>query len=112
MKTEQPLLTLTVLAAAALPGARFVTNAGDVPAAAAKVLGVANAAYDIGEQAGVGVLGVFVVESGAAIAADANVETDNVGRAITLAAGSNCGRALDAAGGAGEFIRVLRGLPV
>jgi len=112
MKTEQPILTLTVLAAAALSGRRFVTNAGAVPAAAAKVLGVTNAAYDAGEQAGVGVLGVMLVEAGAAIAADANVETDNVGRAITLAAGVNCGRALDAAGAAGEFIRVLRGLPV
>lgn len=112
MKTEQPCLILTVVAAAALTRCRFATTAGAVPAAAAKVLGVANADYDIGEQAGVGVLGVFVVESGAAIAADANVETDNAGRAITLAAGVNCGRALDAAGGAGEFIRVLRGLPL
>jgi hypothetical protein len=112
MKTEQPLLITTVAAAAALSARRFVTTAGAVPAAAAKVLGVANAAYDIGEQAGVGVLGIFLVESGAAIAADANVETDNVGRAITLAAGVNSGRALDAAAGAGEFIRVLRGLPL
>lgn len=112
MKTEQICLTTTVAAAAALTKRRFVTTAGAVPAAAAKVLGVTNADYDLGEQAGVNVLGICLVEAGAAIAADANVESDNQGRAITLAAGSNCGRALDAAGAAGEFIRVLRGLPV
>ncbi|MBX3588790.1 MAG: DUF2190 family protein [Ramlibacter sp.] len=111
MKTEQPLLTTTVLAAAALTNRRFVTTAGAVPAAGAKVLGVANADYDQGEQAGVGVLGILLVEAGDVVAADANVETDNTGRAITLDTGVNAGRALDAAGAAGQVIRVLRGLP-
>lgn len=110
MKTEQPILTTSILAAAALTGKRFVTTAGAVPAAGAKVIGVANANYDIGEQAGVGVLGIFLVESGAAVAADATVESDAAGRAITLAAGVACGRALDAAAAAGEFIRVARGI--
>ncbi len=110
MKTEQPLLITSVLATAALTAKRFVTNAGAVPAAGAKVLGVANAGYDIGEQAGVGVIGIFLVEAGAAVAADANVQTDASGRAITLDAGVDCGRAMDAAGAAGQFIRVVRGI--
>lgn len=110
MKTEHPILTASVLAAAALSRCRYVTNAGAVPAAGAKVLGVTNAAYDLGEQAGVGVLGILLVESGAAIAADADLQTDNLGRAITKDAGVYTGRAMDAAAGAGEFIRVVRGI--
>lgn len=110
MKTEQPLLTTTVQATAALKGRRFATTAGAVPAAGAKVLGVANADYEIGEQAGVGVLGIFVVEAGAAVAIDADVQSDALGRAITLAAGVKTGVALDAAAAAGVFIRVARGI--
>lgn len=110
MKTEQPILTTTVLASTSLVGRRFATVAGATPAAGAKVLGVANADYNLGEQAGVGVLGIFVVEAGAAVAADDDVQTDALGRAITKAAGVYCGRALDAAAAAGAFIRVARGI--
>lgn len=110
MKTEQPILTTSIPATAALTARRFVTTAGAVPAAGAKVLGVANTNYDIGEQAGLGVLGILLVEAGAAVAADAKVESDASGRAITLAAGDPCGRALDVATAAGQFIRVVRGI--
>lgn len=110
MKTEQPILTTSVLAAAALTARRFVTTAGAVPAAGAKVLGVTNADYASGEQAGVGVLGILLVEAGAAVSADDQVQSDANGCAITLAAGVDCGRALDAATAAGQFIRVARGI--
>jgi hypothetical protein len=110
MKTEHPILVTAVLAAAALTARRFVTTAGAVPADGAKVLGVANANYDQGEQAGVGVQGIFLVEAGAAVALDDDVQTDAAGRAITKAAGAYAGRALDAAGAAGVFIRVARGI--
>lgn len=110
MKTEQPILTTTVLAVAELAGRRFATTAGAVPAAGAKVLGVTNAPYSAGEWAGLGVLGIFVVEAGAAVALDDDVQTDAQGRAITKAAGLTVGRALDAATAAGEFIRVARGI--
>ena len=110
MKTEHPLLTLSVLAAVNLSARRFATTGGAVPAAGAKVLGVVNADTDSGDRAGVGAIGVFLVESGGAIAADANCETDNQGRAITISSGANCGRILDAAAGAGEFVRVARGI--
>ncbi len=106
MKTSIILGTMSVLAAAALTKHRFVTAAGAVPASGAFCPGVANANYDAGEQAGLDFAGIVVVESGAAVAADAAVQTDASGRAITLAAGVNQGRALDAATGAGEFIRV------
>lgn len=110
MKTEQPILTTTALATTSLVGRRFGTAAGATPAAGAKVLGVVNTDYSMGEQAGFGVLGIFVVEAGAAVAADDDVQSDALGRAITKAAGAYCGRALDAAAAAGAFIRVARGI--
>ncbi len=108
MKTEHIVLTISILAAAALPKKRYVTAAGAVPAAGAWCPGVTNASYDAGEQAGVDVQGVILVESGGAIAVDAEVQTDATGCAITKAAGVSLGRTLDAASGAGEYIRVLR----
>lgn len=106
MKTSIILGTLSVLAAAALTKHRYATAAGAVPAAGVYCPGVANANYDAGEQAGLDFAGVVVVEAGAAVAADAAVQTDASGRAITLAAGIALGRALDAAAAAGDLIRV------
>jgi hypothetical protein len=108
MQTEHIVLTISIAAAAALTQKRFVTTAGAVPAAGAWCPGVTNAGYDAGEQAGVDVQGVILVEAGAAIAADAEVQTDATGCAITKAAGASLGRALDAASAAGEWIRILR----
>lgn len=108
MKTEQIVLTLSIAATAALTKKRFVSLAGAVPAAGAWCPGVANAGYDIGEQAGVDVTGAILVEAGAAVTAGTEVQTDASGRAITKDAGVGLGRALDAASAASEFIRVLR----
>lgn len=110
MKTEIIVCTITlpVPAAANLSRRRFATNAGTVPAAGAWCPGIVTADVDSGEQASVNTHGALLVESGAAIAADAAVQTDASGRAITLAAGVSLGRALDAAAAAGEFIRILR----
>lgn len=108
MKTEKILLTVTVLAAAALARFRFVNFAGAVPAAGARVMGVSATDYDIGEQAGVNTHGELLVEAGAAITAGAEVETDVSGRAITKNTGVAFGVARDAASAAGEIIRVLR----
>lgn len=49
--------------------------------------------------------GIYPVEAGAAVAYGAEIQTDNVGRAITaVATGYVLGRALQAAGAAGERI--------
>ena len=108
MQTEKILLTLTVAAAAALTKQRFVNFAGAPAVAADATLGVANANYDAGEQAGVATAGEILVEAGAAIAQGAQVQSDAQGRAITLAAGVASGRARDAAAAAGDIIRILR----
>ncbi len=108
MKTEKILLTTSLTAIAALIVSRFVTYAGGVPAAGALTLGVANANYDIGEQAGVNTHGELVVEAGAAVAVGAKLQTDASGRAITWASGEVVGYARDAATAAGDIIRIMR----
>lgn len=108
MKAESILLTVTVAATGPLSALRFVNFAGTRAVAADATVGVANANYDAGEQAGVNTHGLLLVEAGAAIVAGAQVQPDASGRAITLAGGVAAGRAFDAAAAAGDFIRILR----
>lgn len=110
MKTQQVILTTTVLAAAALSRFRFAGFDGNVCAAGSKALGVVEAGADAGEQAPVNTHGILLVEAGAAIAAGAEVESNAAGQAITKAAGVSNGFALDAAAAAGDVIRIVRGI--
>lgn len=107
MKTEKILMTTTVLAAAALPQYRLVDYAGGVPAAGALCLGVANAAYDLAEQAGINTHGELLAEAGATVAVGAKLQTDASGRVITWASGEVVGYARDA-GAVGDIIRIMR----
>lgn len=106
--TEQITLIGSIVAAAALIKARFVSYADGVPAAGAACKGVSGDSAAVGESVSIKARGWIIVESGAAVARGADVETDNVGRAITRNAGVSLGRALDAATAAGQFIRVDR----
>lgn len=108
MQTEKILLAVTVAATSALTVNRFVNFAGATAVATDPALGVSNANYLSGNQAGVNTHGELLVEAGGAIAVGAQVQPDASGRAITLAAGVAFGRARDAATVAGDFIRVLR----
>ena len=108
MQTEKILMATTVLATSALARFRFANFAGATANATDAALGVPNANYYIGEQAGVATHGEILVEAGAAVAVGAQVQSDATGRAITLAAGVAAGRARDAAAAAGDIIRVLR----
>lgn len=110
MKTQQILLTTSVLAIAALSRLRFVGFDGGVCAAGAKAVGVAETIADAGEQAPVNTHGILLVEAGGVIAAGAEVQSDATGRAILKAAGVSNGFALDAATAAGDVIRIVRGI--
>lgn len=110
MKTQQIILTTTILAAGALSRLRFVGFDGAVCAAGAKALGVAETSADAGERAPANIHGILLVEAGGVIAAGAEVESDAAGRAITKAAGIGNGFALDAAAAAGDVIRIVRGI--
>lgn len=106
--TEQITLIGSIVAATALIKARFVSYADGVPAAGAACKGVSGDNVKAGESVSVKARGWIVVESGAAVAVGAEIETDNLGRAITRNAGVSLGRALDAATAAGQFIRIDR----
>lgn len=108
MKTEKILLAVTIAAAADLSRFRFVDYSGNVVGAGERVLGVPTTDFSAGEQASVATHGEILVEAGAAIAAGAEVESDANGRAVTKTTGVGFGVARDAAGAAGEIIRVLR----
>lgn len=110
MKSAQPLLTTSLIAAVALTAHRFAAFDGTVCAAGAKALGSVVVDTDADNVAPVDVLGIVLVEAGAAIAAGAVVQSDATGRAITKAAGEANGTAWDAATAAGDVIRVVRGI--
>ena len=108
MKTEKILLAVTIAAAADLSRFRFADYSGNVASAGERALGVPTTDFSAGEQASIATNGEILVEAGAAIAAGAEVESDANGRAVTKTTGVGFGVARDAAGAAGEIIRVLR----
>lgn len=109
MKTQQvTLVTSIVCGVASQLQRRFTTSAGTTPAAGAWCPGVVQANSDPGQQMPVAAAGAILVTAGAAIALDAEVQTDAAGKAITKAAGITLGRALDAAAADGDVIRILR----
>lgn len=110
MKSQNVILVASVLAIADLSARRFVGFDGGVCAAGAKALGVVETDTDSDSLAPANVLGVILVEAGAAIAAGAEVQSDASGRAITRAAGLANGIAWDTAVAAGDVIRIVRGL--
>jgi hypothetical protein len=108
MLTHNPTLVISMTAAADLTRNRFIGADGDVCAAGALSPGICEYAAAAGEQACVNARGLIIVEAGAAITAGAEVESDALGRAITLDTGKSNGQALDSAAVAGDLIRVLR----
>jgi hypothetical protein len=101
------LLTLSVVATAALTQYRAVTAAGALPAAGARCLGVADFNGAIGDRVSVGAMGTVPVETGAVVAAGAALELDATGRFITKASGVTVAHALGASTGAGQVIEAL-----
>lgn len=103
-----PILTLTGAATGTIAAHRFVTPAIAQAGADANTLGVTQSAAVSGDKIPVDVLGTTIVETGAAISAGATLKSDASGRAITWAtSGAKAALALEAAGGAGEFIEAL-----
>lgn len=102
----------TRIATAAVTGNRFVgyngAHASPSAGAGADSAGVAEAAAASGQAIPVVTRYSYPVEASAAIAQYAFVKpaADGSGRAVTGSMTDHCGRALEAAGGAGEFIEV------
>ena len=110
MKTQQILLTTSILALADLSRFRLVGFDGGVCAAGAKALGPCEATASAGDYAPINMVGVLLVEAGGPIAKGAEIESDASGRAITKTTGISNGWAMDAAAVAGDVIRVARGI--
>ncbi|STQ91398.1 DUF2190 family protein [Iodobacter fluviatilis] len=110
MKTQIVILTASVMAATDLAARRFVGFDGNVCASGAKALGVIDAETAADSMAPANVLGVILVEAGAAITAGSEIQSDAAGRAIVKTTGAGNGFALDAATAAGDLIRIVRGI--
>lgn len=110
MKTQQILLTTSILALDDLSRFRLVDFDGGVCAAGAKALGACEATTSAGEQAPVNMTGALLVEAGGPITVGAEVESDAAGRAVAKTTGVSNGWAMDAATAAGDVIRVARGI--
>ncbi|NLR73577.1 DUF2190 family protein [Leeia aquatica] len=110
MKTQQSILTTSVITSAGLTRRRFVGFDGNACGTGVKALGVVDADTEAGGVAPANVLGLILVEAGAAIAVGAEVQSDANGKAIPKAAGVGNGIALDAAAAAGDVIRIVRGI--
>ena len=110
MKTQQVVLVTSLLAGLALTEQRFVGFNGCPCAAGAKALGVVDADTESGNMAPVNVLGIMLVETGDAVDAGKEVESDADGCAVERGSGESNGIALDEALQAGEIIRIVRGI--
>ena len=103
------ILTLTVIAAAALAERRFVEQDGTYPAAGGKAFGVTRFEAAIGDPVSVDVQGTTIVETGAAVALDDALMVDVEGRVVPLAGLSKqaVARSMGVAAATGAFIEIL-----
>lgn len=102
-----PLLTLTVVAAAALSEHQAVGYDGDVATAAGAMQGLATTDAALGDPVAVDVLGTSVAIAGAAVAVGAALEVGAGGKLVTKAAGVTVARALQAAAADGDLFEVM-----
>ena len=102
-----PVMSHPVVATVALVVHRAVNGLGALPAAGARSLGVPRTSAAVGERVTLDVVGSTIVEAGAAVANDALLETDALGRYITRTTGVAVARALQAAAAAGDKIEAL-----
>ena len=109
MRNGISLLAVAITATGAITSNRFVTAAGALTGAAGNAQGVAQSDAAIGAKVTATVIGTEVVETGAAIAAGALIESDATGRAITKAAGVTLGRLApgEVATAAGQFVEII-----
>lgn len=102
------VLTIGLTASAAIAQYQPVTAAGAACTAAGNAVGFAQATTASGARMPVVALGTTIAIAGAAITAGALVEVHTtVTQVVTKSAGVSIGRALTAAGAAGDQIEVL-----
>lgn len=105
---QSRLFNISLVAASAVTGQRFVDWQGNIAAADEDTPGVAQTDAATGEAFSVNVLGTAMVMSGGAIAVGGPVKVGANGKAIAQGgAGTIVARAVTAAGAADQLIEVL-----
>lgn len=110
MKTQQPVLTTSVVALVDLPRYRFAGFDGGLCSAGAKSLGPVAADTEADNVAPITVLGICLVTAGSTFATGDQVESDADGRAVKLTTGAANGIAMDVATAPGDVVRIVRGI--
>lgn len=105
-RQKSPILTLTMLALAAITAGRFMDATGAVASTGGSSIGVSVTDAANGDAFSVDALGTSVVELGGTVALGDSVEVGAAGVGITFSSGDIVATALQA-GVAGEFIEVL-----
>lgn len=104
------LLTLTVIASAAVVANRFVTTAGAYPAAGGLALGVTRSDGAINDPIPVDVHGTAIVEAGALIGADVPLMVTATGKVVAHDLDGDkhaVGRSLEGAAADGSLLEIL-----
>ena len=109
MRNFKPIMTLTAVLAGTVAASRFVNTSLTLAGAGVNTYGVARTAGVSGDAVPVDMLGTAIVETGAAIAAGAAIESDASGRAITKSTGVTAARLApgESASAAGQFVEVI-----
>lgn len=105
---KRPIFSLTAVAAVALAGNRFVTLAGNYPAAGAGAFGVTDTDAAVGDAVAVDIIGTSKITAGAPFVKGASLMADATGRGIAEADdGVVLATALEAATAEGQIVEVL-----
>lgn len=110
MTPSRPILTLTVIASAALVNNRAVTLAGAYPSSGALALGITRSDAASGDPVPVDVQGTAIVEAGAAFSADVPLMVGTSGKLIAHDGDGDkhaVARSLQAATADGQMVEVL-----
>lgn len=105
--SKRAILTLSVLAAAAITEFRAISHTGTVPASGEAALGFSTTDAASGEMVAADMLGTTIATAGAAIVQGALVQVGTSGKVITKDAGIAVGRALQAASADGDNIEIF-----
>lgn len=109
-RTYKPLLMDSIKAAVDIEKQRFIGFDGDYCAANAKALGVSDVEIEANQYSPVALFGILLVQTAGAITAGDKVASDADGKAVAYSTGESNGYALDTSAGAGEIIRIARGI--
>ena len=109
-KLYKPLLTESIKVTVNVEKQRFIGFDGNYCSANAKALGVSDVEIEAGQFAPVALNGILLVKTAGAIVKGSKVASDASGFAVAFTTGESNGYSLDDAAGAGEIIRIARGI--